>query len=41
MEYDDFYAMGYILVQKLELYSQKYLSLKNLKNQVEGMLKMG
>ena len=29
--------MGYILVQKLELYGQKYISFKNLKNQVEGI----
>ena len=39
--YVGFLAMGYILVQKLELYGQKYNSFKNHKNQVEGMLKMG
>ena len=33
--------MVYILVQKLEFYGQKYMSFKNLKNQVEGMLKVG
>ena len=33
--------MGYILVQKSEFYGQKYMSFKNIKNQVEGMLKMG
>ena len=33
--------MGYILVQKLEFQGQKYMSFKNLKNQVEGMLRMG
>ena len=41
MEYDDFYAMGYILVQKLDLYGKKYISFENLKNRVEGMLKWG
>ena len=39
--YDGFQAMGYILVQKLELYGHKYISSKNPKNQVEGILKMG
>ena len=33
--YDGFQALGYNQVQKLEFYGQKYISFKNLKNQVK------
>ena len=33
--------MGYVLVLKSEIYGQKYMNFKNLKNQVKVMLKGG
>ena len=39
--YDVVLGNGYILLRKLKLYGQNYMSFKDVKDQVEGMVKMG